>query len=186
MRKSLVLMASLFLSATVSAAPASAHSELVSMVPAIDSTVTSAPTSVVLIFNEKISTSGFGITVTGPEGLRVDTGAATVSATHLSIKLGPLSLNGHYIVNYRVVSKDGHPTEKSAGFDVLIASLTASTKPSIEVPDRNGTGIERGEGLARNGDDLSLGIIAITTIIGGLLFYLLRRRLRATGRSANL
>jgi len=151
------------------------------MVPTIDSTVTSAPTSVVLTFNEKISASGFGLTVTAPDGLRVDTGAATVSGSRLSINLSQVALNGHYIVNYRVVGIDGHPVEESAGFEVLIPSLTASVKPSIEVPDRNGTGIERGEGLTRNGDDLGLVIIAITTLFGGLLFYVLRRRIRAHG-----
>ena len=149
------------------------------MNPAEDSISTSAPTKVVLTFNEKISPAGVGITVTAPDGARVDLGAPKVANTILSVGLGPISLNGHYTVNYRVVSADGHPVEESAGFDILIPALAATAKAKIEVKGEGETGIDHGEGRSSGQKNLTTALYLLGgVIVGGAFFYWYRRRQR--------
>lgn len=162
----------------VTAAPASAHSELLGMTPLQNSTVTSAPTKIVLTFSAKISAAGDGLTVTGPDGIRVDNGVPKIKSNVLSVGLGPITLNGHYIVNYRVVSADGHPVEASAGFEILIPALAATPSAKILVNTENENGIDKGEGRSAGEKDLTIGLYIIAGVIlgGGALFWYRRRQ----------
>lgn len=164
---------------TLSIGPVSAHGTLVSMTPAIDSVVTTAPSEIVLTFDENVSPIGYGITVTAPDGTRVDVGSARVTAAELSVKLGPITLNGHYLVNYRIVSDDGHPVEVSTGFAVKIPGLSTTTKPEIDATGEGGSGIEQGEGR-QDGDGALVNIfyLLLAAFIGGLYVYSLRRNKR--------
>lgn len=143
------------------------------MTPLQNSTVTSAPTQIVLTFNEKIFPAGDGLTVTGPDGIRVDTDAPKSKNNILSVALGPILLNGHYIVNYRVVSADGHPVEASAGFEILIAALTATPTAKILVNTENENGIDKGEGRSAGEKNFTIGLYLIAGVIlgGGALFW---------------
>ena len=176
MRKILSYLATVFLLAAVSATPASAHGELLSMSPMQNSTVTLAPTQIVLTFNEKISPSGDGLTITGPDGVRVDIGGAKTKGSVLSIALGPISLNGHYIVNYRVVGLDGHPVVASAGFEMLIASLAATATAKIAVSTEDESGIDHGEGRSAGEKDLTIGLYLLAGVVLGGFIYWYRRR----------
>ena len=178
MRKVLPYLAAVFLFAAVTAAPATAHGELLSMTPLQNSTVTLAPTQVVLTFNEKISPAGDGLTVTGPDGIRVDLDAPKRVNNILSVALGPISLNGHYIVNYRVVSADGHPVEASAGFEILIPALAATPSAKISVSTENESGIDKGEGRSAGEKDLTIGMYLLAGVLlgGGSLFWYRRRQ----------
>ena len=106
------------------AAPASAHSQLVSMDPADGSTVTVAPTQVVLTFDENIQHIGDAVVVIGPGGTRVDDGPVVVSGTTATERLHPLATPGRYTVSYRVVSDDGHPVTRTLHF--VLAGVSAS------------------------------------------------------------
>ena len=173
MRKILPYFAVVILFAAITAAPASAHSELLSMTPLQNSTATSAPTQVVLTFSEKISPAGDGLTVTGPDGIRVDLNSPKTKNNILSVALGPISLNGHYIVNYRVVSADGHALEASAGFELLIPALAATPSAKISVSTENESGIDKGEGRSAGEKNLTIGLYLIAGVIlgGGSLFW---------------
>ena len=178
MRKVLPYLAATILLMAVIAAPASAHSELLSMTPLQNSTATTAPTKVVLTFSEKISPAGEGLTVTGPDGIRVDNDVPKAKNNVLSVALGPILLNGHYIVNYRVVSADGHPVEASAGFEILIPALTATATAKILVNTENENGIDKGEGRSAGEKNLTIGLYLIAGVIlgGGALFWYRRRQ----------
>ena len=178
MRKVLPYLAVAFLFVAVFAAPASAHAELLSMTPLQNSTVKSAPTQIVLTFSEKISPAGDGLTVTGPDGIRVDNGVPKIKSNVLSVALGPISLNGHYIVNYRVVSADGHPVEASAGFEILILALAPTATAKILVSTEDESGIDKGEGRSAGEKDLTIGLYLIAGVLlgGGSLFWYRRRQ----------
>lgn len=147
------------------------------MIPAENSISQTAPTKVVLTFDEKIAPAGTGITVTAPDGARVDVGAPTVLNTELSIKLGPITLNGHYLVNYRVVSADGHPVEASTGFDILIASLAPTAKAKIEVDTGRESKIDKGEGRSAGENEVAtVYYLLFAAILVGLFVYWRKRR----------
>jgi copper resistance protein C len=108
------------------AAPASAHDQLRSTVPADGATV-SAPTRVVLTFGEPVLELGTAnrVAVTGPEGLvdgALNVDGATVSTTFDA----PLSPGG-YRVQWRVASDDGHPVSGSFAF----TASAGTTMPSV-------------------------------------------------------
>ena len=183
MRKFAACLAATLFITVFSIVPASAHDTLVSMTPARDSVSYSVPTQVVLTFDEKISPNGDGLTVTAPDGARVDVGTPTVMNTKLSVNLGPIRLNGHYLVNYRVVSADGHPVEASAGFEILVATLAATAKAKIDVSGEGESGVEKGEGRSGTEKDLTIAYyVLFAALLGGLYIYWRKRRNRVGNR----
>lgn len=116
----------------VGAMSASAHAELVSSNPADGSTLGVAPTQVVLTFNEAVATVGNQIVVTSPSGLLVNQGSPTVNGATVSVPLRSLAENGTYLINYRIVSDDGHPVQRQLSFTLNVPGLkdTASSSPS--------------------------------------------------------
>jgi copper resistance protein C len=123
------------------AAPASAHSQLISMDPADGSTVAVAPTQVVLTFDENIQHIGAAVVVIGPGGTRVDDGPVVVAGPTATEQLHPLTTPGRYTVSYRVVSDDGHPVTCTLGF--VLVGVTASAS-SGGAPADTGPGTQAG------------------------------------------
>lgn len=179
MRKTIASLVATLAVLAFSFAPASAHTTLVSMTPAEDSISSVAPTKVVLTFDENIAPDGDGITVTAPDGSRIDVGKPIVDKNKLSVDLGPISFNGHYLVNYRVVSADGHPVEASVGFDVLIASLSPTEKAKIEVNKERESKIDVGEGRSGAEHDWTLFLyLVFAAALAGLFIFWRTRRYR--------
>jgi methionine-rich copper-binding protein CopC len=113
------------LSSLATALAASAHAALRSMTPAAGSTVTTPPTTVVLTFNEAISTSFATVTVTADDGRPVSRGKPAVSGKTVTQPLAKVG-SGRYTVAFRVVSEDGHPVSQKASFTVTLPSPTSS------------------------------------------------------------
>ncbi len=104
------------------AASASAHSVLISMTPADGSLVMTAPTAVVLTFDENVQSLGDAVSVIDPMGKQIQNGTPQVLNNTMTQALTPITVPGHYQVLYRVVSADGHPVTKELGFNYLSAS----------------------------------------------------------------
>jgi copper resistance protein C len=130
------------------ATPASAHTALAGMTPANGSSVTTAPTEVVLTFDEAVEDLGAAVVVTAPSGARVDSGKAVVDGARVSEQLTALTENGRYTVAFRVVADDGHPVTGTQTFDlaatgpspsgsgssVVSSPTTASSSPGLPAP----------------------------------------------------
>jgi len=118
------------------ATSASAHDYLVSSTPADGSTVTTAPGSVTLTFNDVVLSTPGGtstaVLVTGPDK---DESHHEVSTPQVSGRdvVTDVSLQepGTYTVQWRIVSADGHPVEGSLSFRYR-PSKTASTSPTTD------------------------------------------------------
>ena len=159
-------LAAALLLVTVAAAPARAHSQLISMSPADGSTVTVAPLRVVLTFDEDVQHIGDAVVVTAPDGSRVDAGPPAIQGPTVSEPLKALTVRGHYTVAYRVVSDDGHPVTRTLGFD-----LAAGTAPTATPR----TGTDDGSGS----DGVSWPVyVLVALLVGGAgwLFLPARRR----------
>ena len=115
----------------ISAAPASAHASLVRATPADGATLTSAPSQVVLQFDDPISTSFATLVVTGPDGHDVTTGKPSVSGSTLTGDLEGGLPPGAYRTAFRVVSDDGHPVTGQLRFTLR---LPATAAPSASTP----------------------------------------------------
>jgi methionine-rich copper-binding protein CopC len=113
------------------AAPASAHASLVKATPADGAALTSAPSEVVLQFDDPLSTSFATLVVTGPDGHDVTTGKPSVSGSTLTGDLEGGLRPGAYRTAFRVVSDDGHPVTGQLRFTLR---LPATTAPSASTP----------------------------------------------------
>ncbi len=100
--------------------PACGHAELERATPAVGSTVTTAPTQVVLQFSEPIEAAFSRVEVTDSAGQRVDNGDGRPDPndrTHMKVTLKPLA-PGTYRVNWYALSVDTHRTEGDFTFTV--------------------------------------------------------------------
>lgn len=112
-RAVLALVAAVTLSATMLA-----HTKLEKSVPADGATLTTAPTSVQLFFNEKPDLKVSKIEVTGPSG-KVELGPAHSMAEKdvMAAIKGTLG-NGTYTVSWQTAGKDGHVRKGTFSFTV--------------------------------------------------------------------
>ncbi|MBB2893526.1 copper resistance CopC family protein [Flexivirga oryzae] len=98
-------------------AAAWAHDYLVSSNPTANGTVSAAPKTVTLTFNDIVLSKPAApqVTVKGPNGRYYETGCGTVSDRVVTtpVALGPA---GKYTVTWRIVSADGHPVSDSISF----------------------------------------------------------------------
>jgi methionine-rich copper-binding protein CopC len=101
------------------------HAHLVRAEPAVNDTLAATPTAVRLWFSEPVELGLSRIKVVRMGGdtvktsvLRHEGSAATTAALDLAT---PPTAPGTYVVTYRVVARDGHPTSGSYNF-VLKAS----------------------------------------------------------------
>lgn len=118
------------------AAPAGAHTALISADPAADSTVQTGPARVTATFNEDLQPTFAAMTVVGPDGNLWSSGEPQVSGAAATVALRPLGPSGRYTVNYRVTSADGHAVSGSWSFTVAVAS-SGQPGPAVESPTRS-------------------------------------------------
>ncbi|HEX3984854.1 MAG TPA: copper resistance protein CopC [Acidisoma sp.] len=88
--------------------------------PSKGATVTSAPTTLWIEFDDELEPKFTGVQVLDAKGARVDEGNAVVSATdlhHLSVGLKPLTA-GTYTVKWHATDTDTHKTHGSYTFTV--------------------------------------------------------------------
>ena len=96
---------------------ASAHAHLDHSVPAVGSTVTTAPQDVTLTFTQDLEAAFSTVEVTDASGARVDQGEAKISANTMQIGLKTL-VPGIYTVHWHAVSVDTHKTQGDFPFSV--------------------------------------------------------------------
>ena len=144
------------------ATAADAHSVLISMAPADGSLVMTAPSQVVLTFDENVQSLGDAVSVIDPTGKQVQNGSPQVLNNTMTQALVPITVPGHYRVLYRVVSADGHPVTKELGFNYL-SDVGPTHAPTP--PDGGGTSWATPVFIA-------LGVLA-GVLIG---FFIVRRR----------
>src|SRR5829696_3042141 len=100
------------------ALPASAHATLVSTDPGEGARLESVPGEVRLEFSEGVSLGAGYARVLGADGERVDTDAAAVQGSVLTIPLRDGLGDDGYLVTYRVISADSHPISGAYSFVV--------------------------------------------------------------------
>ncbi len=170
-RRSAVLVAVLMVLGVVLAGPVGAHAALVSMTPEADSTVETAPSEIVLEFNEGISATSDAVRVFDPSGREL--GGVEVSSTDDSItaSLPDFDTDGSYTVDWKAVSADGHPIRGAYLFHLRTATLTEP----FDVGDA-------GAPLVANVMRAVGAAVALMALVG-VLVAALRRRTGDTPRS---
>jgi copper resistance protein C len=171
-------------------APASAHTALAGMTPANGSSVTTAPTEVVLTFDEAVEDLGAAVVVTAPSGARVDSGKAVVDGARVSEHLTALTENGRYTVAFRVVADDGHPVTGTQTFDLAATGPTSSgsassagsspatsSSPGLPAPGVSSSAAAAGEGTSPTGPIVAGALVMLAA--GVVLVVVAWRRRRS-------
>ncbi|WP_433534340.1 copper resistance CopC family protein [Micromonospora sp. CA-249363] len=157
----------------VPTSPAWAHNTLRSAAPVQESTVSSAPTEIVLEFAQELDPAFATIVLTDAARRKVPTGHAVVSGAKGSVQVTEALPSGTYTVAYRVVSTDGHPAQGSYPFTV--ASPDSSAAPIVGTPtDRASAQAERGPGASVLAAGAALAVLVVAG--AGLLWRRTRRR----------
>ena len=94
------------------------HTTLVKAIPAIDGTVSAAPTDLTLWFNERPDLSLSNIRLRAPDSSYVELGAvkAGTDSTALTVPVRGTLKAGKYTVLYRTAGDDGHVMRGSYSF----------------------------------------------------------------------
>ncbi|CAM2770700.1 copper resistance CopC family protein [Saccharomonospora xinjiangensis] len=99
------------------ALPASAHNALISSNPGEGDSLDTAPTEVVLTFDQPVEDADVNeVAVTGPNGDQWAKGTVKVDGDTVTAPLRPLGPAGEYIIGFRVLSADGHPVSDEIRF----------------------------------------------------------------------
>ncbi len=106
---------------------ASAHAYLVKALPVPDSTVSGMPARVQLWFSDPVEPRFADVFVLAPEGQRVASGPLAGDPKDATSLILPVygGGSGTYVVEWRVVSADGHPVAGNYSFSVGAPSGTA-------------------------------------------------------------
>jgi methionine-rich copper-binding protein CopC len=111
--------------------PASAHAVLVGTNPKDGASLTAAPRTITLTFNENIGTPAF-IAVQSPDGKKVTTSKARAIDHQISATVADVDKRGRYAVSYRVVSADGHPVEGTFHYTVTTGKVVKQVADDAE------------------------------------------------------
>lgn len=98
-----------------------AHARLIKATPADGASLSHAPESVILVFNEAPEIEFSGIKITSPDLALVleQTPLKGPNPNSLTVPLPTSELRvGRYVVNYRVLSVDGHLVEGRTSFSI--------------------------------------------------------------------
>jgi hypothetical protein len=201
-RRVLVPLGSALLAAVLgtllAAAPAAAHTRLVSSTPAAGATA-EAPDEVVLVFSDPVQPGLSAVSVTGEGGEHAaGTPSARGDGTSVSQALRAPLAPGTYRVAYRVLASDGHPITGELEITAAAATAPAPTSaalpapaaPAPEAPATEATPAATTEPtpaaqqVAAGTEDGGGGLPVLPLAVGGLLVAggagLLARRLGAT------
>ncbi|CAB4684519.1 unannotated protein [freshwater metagenome] len=124
-----LISAFLIIFSTLGMAGATANS-LITTIPISGSTLTTAPTSVTLTTQVALLPDANELTVTDPEGTRVDDGTIMVDGATATVGLSALTLTGIYRVNYLLYSEGDAPLEGSFTFNFSAPSVISPSEPT--------------------------------------------------------
>ena len=107
--------------ALAAAAPASAHSQVVSTSPADGSTITSLPAELSVTANENLADltgtgQGFALVLVGPDGTKQSLSPVSIDGPTVSAAPPDGLAPGLYELQYQIVSADTHPVSGSIHF----------------------------------------------------------------------
>ncbi|MBI1349513.1 MAG: copper resistance protein CopC [Actinomycetales bacterium] len=162
------------------AAPASAHTELLSTTPAEGAVLATVPSEVDLTFSESVLPESVVVSVQDETGFVVRVLDLSVDGTDVLVTWPPGMRGKDYSVNYRVVSQDGHPVEGTLHFSVtsaptdglVAAAPTASAVPvPVSAPASSSSADDGGRALLT-----ALIVGLVVGAVAGLVAVLVVRR----------
>jgi methionine-rich copper-binding protein CopC/predicted nucleic acid-binding Zn ribbon protein len=150
-----------------------AAADLTSSSPASGASISSAPSVATITFSNSIGDVGNSVTVTAPNGDRVDDGSLQIADTQILVGLKPLSIGGDYAVEYEVVTTEGETLTGKYKFTfVAPAALASPTPESSESPAPD---LNKETKSSRATDFFMMGLLALSILVLVLISRSLRK-----------
>ncbi|MCM3696209.1 copper resistance CopC family protein [Microbacterium oleivorans] len=145
--------------------PAAAHDELVGSSPAVGADLAEAPAEITLTYSAAIMTEGATVAVFDASGRDWAEGAPAIDTNTLTLPVAGLPAAG-YVVEWRVVSSDGHPISGTIPFTVGGgAPITSDDVAGAATPEDEGAVVP-----------VVVGAVIAVAVIGITLWIVLSRR----------
>ena len=171
MLKFLLLM--IFTHANPNLAVAAPTAELTSSSPAAGSSITSAPSVATITFSASIGDVGNSVSVTSPNGERVDDGSLQIADTQILIGLKPLTVTGDYTVEYEVDTTEGETLSGQYKFTFVAPAVVDSPSPeSAESPTPD---LNKETNSSRATDFFMIGLLVLSILVLILISRSLRK-----------
>jgi copper transport protein len=159
--------------------PADAHAELVTTTPAAGAQSDQSPAFVELVFNERLDSAGYGLSVLDEKFHTVSSAKTERIEEGKGLRLTLPKLNeGHYTVSYHVISADGHPV---SGAYVFTVGHPAPLPGAQELDPHTSVGHSHNHGSTLTNTDIVVYAARIAYYAGllataGLVLWSLYRR----------
>lgn len=154
---------------TATAPAASAHDFLIKTAPAKGATVDRVPAMVRLVFDQPAQQIGTKLVVTGPSG-PVQHGTPTLVDSEVRQAVTPGAPAGHYTVQWRVTSADGHPVSGTFSFTAKGPAAGAAAQPTNQAAGAPKAATKDSNSLSASALTWGGGaVLVIALVIGGLL-----------------
>lgn len=145
--------------------PAAAHDELVGSSPAVRADLAEAPAEITLTYSAAIMTEGATVAVFDASGRDWAERAPAIDTNTLTLPVAGLPAAG-YVVEWRVVSSDGHPISGTIPFTVGGgAPITSDDVAGAATPEDEGAVVP-----------VVVGAVIAVAVIGITLWIVLSRR----------
>lgn len=147
-------------------APASAHDELLGSTPSADEKLASSPASVVLTYSAAIMPEGAKVVVWDADGKDWTSGDPVIDTNTLTVPLDSSMPDAGYLVEWRVVSSDGHPISGKIPFAIGDAAPLQSVTSAPEATDDASSVVPLVVG----------GIVIVVVVVAVIAVVVVRRR----------
>ena len=126
----------LFLFGSAQTAPSLAHTSLMSQIPVGNSTIESLPEFIELTFDESLIVIGDAnlLEVRSPSGRVITIGKVRIINNVVTRNIAQSLEQGKYLVDYRVVSEDGHVVEGQYSFKLKSNTSASPQSASSDAP----------------------------------------------------
>ncbi len=166
LRKTLACALLAFIGTVLMAGPASANS-LISTSPVAGSTVNSTPSAITLNTQDIVMDTGNTVTVTDPQGARVDDGTLTVNATTIVAGLKLMKVSGVYTVAYSLLTNNDVPLQGTFTFTFNAPSVISPATPTVISPSASATQAPASTGLG-----VPVLIVGLIFAVGAVFLFL--------------
>lgn len=178
MKKIVSSLCALALAVTISA-PALAHTHLTETNPADGATVTEAISTLTLQFDGQVGEGSF-VELTTSTGKEVEISSIEIGDDNMTATVAEPLTNDNYMVDWSIISADGHPLQGSYTFTVDAPTVVEEDAIEPETTDTETTTEDIVDTNAADEDKsntMTLIIAAVLAIvIIGSLFALLKRK----------
>ena len=112
---------------------AHAHDHLVSSSPEAGETLTEAPAEITLVYSAQLTEAGATVLITDEAGMDWANSEPAITGDTVTVAVQDHIASGAYVVQWRVVSSDGHPITGEVPFTLDLPEISPEPEPQPTV-----------------------------------------------------